>query len=83
MSTFRRSASRQSRYSRTRWPPTQQAIDERDDHVDELCEVASRTVARTLINEETGSEAAVDAIMQDIHRLLLTTGIPNGSVTTR
>lgn len=47
------------------------AIDERNDHLGELYETASETVARTLINEEAGSEAAVGLVMH-VHRLLLT-----------
>ncbi len=44
-----------------------------DDEVDELCERASETVARELIEREgVDSEAEVEQLMADVHRLLLT-----------
>jgi len=48
-------------------------IAERDDTVDELCEGASETVARDLIERENiGDEQTVEQMMQDVYRLLLT-----------
>ena len=44
-----------------------------DDRVDELCERASETVARNLIEQEDiDSDSEVEQLMQDVHRLLLT-----------
>jgi phosphate transport system protein len=48
------------------------AIAERDDEVDDMCERASETVARELIEREDTDEAEVQRMMQDVHRLLLT-----------
>ncbi len=49
------------------------AIAERDDEVDDMCERASETVARDLIErEDLEDEKEIDALMQDVYRLLLT-----------
>jgi len=49
------------------------AIDDRDDEIDEMCEAASETVARELIeSEHADSEEGVQQLMRDVHRLLLT-----------
>ncbi len=49
------------------------AIADRDDEVDEMCERASETVARDLIErEDVRSEAEIERLMGDVHRLLLT-----------
>jgi phosphate transport system protein len=49
------------------------AIAERDDEVDRMCERASELVARDLIERESlDSEDEIEALMQDVHRLLLT-----------
>jgi phosphate transport system protein len=51
------------------------AIAERDDELDDMCERASNTVVRDLIETEfdTGEgEDDIEAIMQDVSRLLLT-----------
>ncbi len=51
------------------------AINDRDDDVDEMCEQASSTVVRDLIETEIdneSSEADIEALMQDVSRLLLT-----------
>jgi len=49
------------------------AIADRDDEVDEMCERASETVARELIEREgVDSEVEVERLMGDVHRLLLT-----------
>ena len=49
------------------------AIDEEDDRVDQLCEVASETVTRDLIErQDIQSEAEIQRFMQDVFRLLLT-----------
>jgi len=48
-------------------------IGDRDDEIDEMCERASETVARELIErEDVDSEAEVEQLMADVHRLLLT-----------
>lgn len=48
-------------------------IADEDDDVDELCEAASQTVTRDLIErEDIQSESEVDRVMQDVVRLLLT-----------
>jgi phosphate transport system protein len=48
-------------------------IAEADDAVDAHCERASETVARELIErEDVDSEAEIDRLMRDVHRLLLT-----------
>ncbi len=48
-------------------------VAEADDVIDELCEQASATVARDLIErQDIGSEEEVELIMQDVVRLLLT-----------
>jgi phosphate transport system protein len=48
-------------------------IADRDDEVDEMCERASETVARDLIErEDIDTEAEVKRLMNDVHRLLLT-----------
>ncbi len=49
------------------------AIADHDDDVDEMCERASETVARDLIErQDIDSEDEVERIMQDVYRLLLT-----------
>lgn len=49
------------------------AIAERDDEVDEMCERASEEVARDLIERENvDNETEMEALMQDVYRLLLT-----------
>jgi len=49
------------------------SIAERDDVVDELCEEASETVARELIERDhIGDDETVEQMMQDVYRLLLT-----------
>jgi len=49
------------------------AIADHDDEVDKLCEDASETVARDLIERENiGDEQTVEQMMQDVYRLLLT-----------
>ena len=49
------------------------AIDEEDDTVDQLCEEASQTVARDLIErQDIESEEEIQRFMQDVVRLLLT-----------
>ncbi|MFB6089880.1 MAG: phosphate signaling complex protein PhoU, partial [Halobellus sp.] len=50
------------------------AVAERDDEVDAMCEAASETVVRDLIESDPFGEADADAeaFMQDISRLLLT-----------
>ncbi|WP_436935246.1 phosphate signaling complex protein PhoU [Halovenus marina] len=48
-------------------------IAERDDEIDHLCERASETVARDLIERENvESQEEIDELMQDVYRLLLT-----------
>ena len=48
-------------------------IDEKDDTVDQLCEEASETVTRDLIErQDITSEAEIQRFMQDVVRLLLT-----------
>jgi phosphate transport system protein len=48
-------------------------IADRDDEIDAMCERASGTVARDLIERESvGSEAEIERLMQDVSRLLLT-----------
>jgi phosphate transport system protein len=48
-------------------------IADRDDDIDAMCERASETVARDLIErEDVDSEAEVERLMQDVYRLLLT-----------
>jgi len=47
----------------------------RDDEIDAMCEEASQTVVRDLIEREVGPDAAgtaVEGLMQDVSRLLLT-----------
>jgi phosphate transport system protein len=51
------------------------AIAERDDDIDERCEVASETVVRDLIErevDENTDEAEIERVMADVSRLLLT-----------
>ena len=49
------------------------AVDERDDDLDYLCEVASDTVVRELIeSDEMGSDEDIEAFMEDVSRFLLT-----------
>ncbi|MFC7073206.1 phosphate signaling complex protein PhoU [Halovenus rubra] len=48
-------------------------ISDHDDEVDEMCEGASELVARDLIERESvETEEKTKALMQDVHRLLLT-----------
>ena len=50
-------------------------IDDRDDDIDALCEDASSTVVRDLIEteiDETSSDADIEALMSEVSRLLLT-----------
>jgi phosphate transport system protein len=50
-------------------------IDGRDDEVDALCERASSTVVRDLIETEIGEDSSdqeIEALMQEVSRLLLT-----------
>ncbi|WP_129113049.1 phosphate signaling complex protein PhoU [Halegenticoccus tardaugens] len=49
------------------------AVADRDDDLDAMCEAASEIVVRDLIEgEELGSDGAVEPLMQDVSRLLLT-----------
>jgi phosphate transport system protein len=49
------------------------AIADRDEEIDALCERASETVARDLIEREgVDSEEEIQRLMQDVYRLLLT-----------
>lgn len=48
------------------------AIDERDDELDGLCERASETVVRDLIETELDAGEDVEQLMADVSRLLLT-----------
>ena len=49
------------------------AVDERDDDLDYLCEVASDTVVRELIeSDEMDADEDIEAFMEDISRFLLT-----------
>jgi phosphate transport system protein len=51
------------------------AIAERDDELDDMCERASNTVVRDLIETEfdaTDGDGEIEVIMQDVSRLLLT-----------
>jgi phosphate transport system protein len=49
------------------------AIADQDDEVDAMCETASETVARELIErEDVDSEEEVERLMRDVYRLLLT-----------
>ena len=52
--------------------PACQAIDERDDDLDALCERASETVVRDLLERELASGEEVEDLMADVSRLLLT-----------
>jgi phosphate transport system protein len=50
-------------------------IDDRDDEVDALCERASSTVVRDLIETEIGDDSSdqeIESLMQEVSRLLLT-----------
>jgi len=48
-------------------------IADRDEDVDAMCERASETVARELIErEDADSDEKIERLMQDVHRLLLT-----------
>jgi len=48
-------------------------VDERDDDLDYLCEVASDTVVRELIeSEQMDSDEDIEAFMEDVSRFLLT-----------
>jgi phosphate transport system protein len=48
------------------------AIADRDDEVDELCEAASAVVVRDLLESELDEDEAVEDLMADVSRLLLT-----------
>jgi len=49
------------------------AVDDRDDDLDYLCEVASDTVVRELIeSDEMDADEEIEAFMEDISRFLLT-----------
>jgi phosphate transport system protein len=49
------------------------AIDDRDDRIDALCARASERVARNLIEREAGGDGwAIERLMDDVSRLLLT-----------
>ncbi|MGB9988055.1 phosphate signaling complex protein PhoU [Salarchaeum japonicum] len=51
------------------------AIADRDDDIDEMCEAASQTVVRDLIETEVDAdttEEEIERIMQDVSRMLLT-----------
>jgi len=49
------------------------AIADRDEEIDELCERASEAIARDLIErQDLETEAEIEALMEDVHRLLLT-----------
>lgn len=48
------------------------AIDERDTELDGLCEHASKTVVRDLIETELDADEEADQLMADVSRLLLT-----------
>ncbi len=48
------------------------AIAERDDEVDALCETASETIVRDLIESEADDREDVEDLMADVSRLLLT-----------
>lgn len=48
------------------------AIAERDDEVDALCEAASETIVRDLIESEADDREDVEDLMADVSRLLLT-----------
>ncbi len=47
-------------------------VAERDDDVDALCEAASETIVRDLIEKEANDEGEVEDLMADVSRLLLT-----------
>lgn len=55
-------------------PDACQAIADRDDHLDALCQQASETVARNLIEREANSEDAwaVEGLLDDVSSVLLT-----------
>ena len=48
------------------------AVAERDDELDALCEAASETIVRDLIEKETDDREEVEDLMADVSRLLLT-----------
>ena len=48
------------------------AINDRDDELDEECEIASDTVVRELIEGEEMADEEIETFMQDVSRLLLT-----------
>jgi len=48
------------------------AVAERDDHLDDLCAAASETVVRHLIDTERDEDEAVETLLADVSRLLLT-----------
>jgi phosphate transport system protein len=48
------------------------AIAERDDEVDAMCEAASQTVVRSLLDADASDEPNVDETYQDVSRLFLT-----------
>jgi phosphate transport system protein len=50
-------------------------IDDHDDEIDAMCETASSTVVRDLIETEIGAESSeteIESLMQEVSRLLLT-----------
>ena len=47
-------------------------VAERDDDLDALCEAASETIVRDLIEKEASDEGEVEDLMSDVSRLLLT-----------
>jgi phosphate transport system protein len=48
------------------------ALAERDDEVDAMCEAASQTVVRSLLEADSTDDANVDQTYQDVSRLFLT-----------
>jgi phosphate transport system protein len=48
------------------------AIAERDDEVDAMCEAASQTVVRSLLEADASDDPGVDETYQDVSRLFLT-----------
>jgi len=48
------------------------AIADYDDRIDQLCERASETITRDLIEREAAGEKEVERLMRDVQRLLLT-----------
>jgi phosphate transport system protein len=52
--------------------PACHAIADYDDRIDDLCERASETVTRDLIEREAEGDEEIERLMRDVHRLLLT-----------